>query len=452
MSLPQPLRRCLALAAGLTGLLVAACDPEPPRPELHFTLSANSKQLLADAPAAQDQLLGTLGMLFGSPSHPSYALPEEWVDDDRNPNQAWSEFSEDRQAELVAANKKAFAKAIAHIEKGEFALVEPAREALDLQDAWAGIRSGYDELAVQVAAGAKPASELAQYVEKNKADALALFSDWYPSLRESAEVYRQQCLHCHGVNGDGKGSTAPYLKPPPRDYQRGVFKWTALDNKSSPRRADIYRVIEDGVNGTAMLSFKRFSKTQIEGLVDYVRLLSIRGDVERRLAADCEPDEGFMIEPAKQTFLDVWEKWDKAGANVIAYKGEVPAATPEVIEHGRVLYNDATGANCVSCHGLLGHGDGVSSKEANPADPTGEQITKKDDWLNPLLPRDLTSGIYRGGDRPIDIYRRLYAGINGTYMPAHSTIKDPQGNRKVTDEDLWAIVHYVRSLAVGKRF
>lgn len=449
MSVPQPLRGRLAVVAGLSGLLLVACDPEPPRPELSYTLSANSKTLLADSPSAQAQLLGTLGMLFGSPADPGYAVPEAWIDDERNPNDGLAEMSEARQAELTAANKRAFATAIAHLEKGEFASVKPAREALDLQAAWAPIRAGYDELAAAIEQGTKTQSDLDKYVAENKADALALFTDWYPSLRESAELYRQQCLHCHGINGDGKGSTSPYLSPAPRDYQRGAFKWTALNDKARPRRADLYHVIENGVNGTAMLSFKRFSPTQIEGLVDYVRMLSIRGETERVLASSFDPDEGFKIEAVQEEYLAVWEKWDKSGANVIAYDGEVPAATPEMIERGRVLYNDATGANCVSCHDENGRGKGASSKELDPE--TGEPRLKKDDWGNELSPRDLTSGIYRGGDRPIDLYRRLYAGINGTYMPAHSTIKDPQGNRKVTDEDLWAIVHYVRSLAKGKR-
>lgn len=449
MSVPQPLRGRLAIAAGLSGLLLAACDPEPQRPSLSYSLSENSKKLLADAPSAQAQLLGTLGMLFGSPTDPGYAVPAEWIDDERNPNDALAEMSDARRAELVAANKRAFATAIAHVEKGEFARVQPAREALDLQAAWEQIRSGYDEIAAGIEKGTKAQADLDKYVADNKADALALFTDWYPTLRESAEMYRQQCLHCHGTNGDGKGSTSPYLSPRPRDYQRGAFKWTALNDKARPRRADLYHVLENGVNGTAMLSFKRFSATQLEGLVDYVRLLSIRGETERRLAGSYDPDEGFKIEAVQEEYLGVWSEWDKSESKVIAYQGDVPAATPEVIERGRVLYNDAAGANCVSCHGVLGHGDGASAKENDPL--TGEPRLKLDDWGNTLSPRDLTGGIYRGGDRPIDLYRRLYAGINGTYMPSHSAIKDPQGNRKVTDEDLWAIVHYVRSLAKGKR-
>ena len=40
-----------------------------------------------------------------------------------------------------------------------------------------------------------------------------------------------------------------------------------------------------------------------------------------------------------------------------------------------------------------------------------------DVWDHPIKPRDLTSGVYRGGRRPLDIYRRIHAGIKGTPMP-----------------------------------
>ena len=68
-----------------------------------------------------------------------------------------------------------------------------------------------------------------------------------------------------------------------------------------------------------------------------------------------------------------------------------------------------------------------------------DQVRIIDDWGEDLIPRDLTSGIFRGGRRPIDIYRRITAGINGTPMPA---VPDT-----LTDDDRWAIVHYVLSLS-----
>ena len=62
------------------------------------------------------------------------------------------------------------------------------------------------------------------------------------------------------------------------------------------------------------------------------------------------------------------------------------------------------------------------------------------DALTPrtIPPRNLRHGIYRGGRRPLDLYYRIHAGINGAPMPA--------AKGTISPEDIWHIVNYVRSL------
>jgi hypothetical protein len=72
-----------------------------------------------------------------------------------------------------------------------------------------------------------------------------------------------------------------------------------------------------------------------------------------------------------------------------------------------------------------------------------------DTWGHPILPRDLTQGIFRGGSRPIDVYRRIYSGISGGPMPALGEARDAKGEPLLSPEDLWCLVHYVRALAFG---
>jgi hypothetical protein len=62
------------------------------------------------------------------------------------------------------------------------------------------------------------------------------------------------------------------------------------------------------------------------------------------------------------------------------------------------------------------------------------------DALKPrtIPPRNLRQGIYRGGRRPLDLYYRIHAGINGAPMPAAAGTVSP--------EEIWHIVNYVRSL------
>ena len=42
------------------------------------------------------------------------------------------------------------------------------------------------------------------------------------------------------------------------------------------------------------------------------------------------------------------------------------------------------------------------------------------------IPRNLRLGIYRGGRRPLDLYRRAFSGINGTPMPAAPGVIKPE--------------------------
>jgi mono/diheme cytochrome c family protein len=446
----RTMRSTSLLALGLGGLL-AGCDyiaPGTPVVEHDlnpYALEAN--EVLETDTAAQAQLFGALEMLFGTPSAPGYMRTEEWIDDEHDPNRGDLELSEEEWERVVEDNRGRFAGSLAALEAGEFDRVAPPREALDLVADWrTGVLEPWNELREGVEHGDGSASELEAFVAGVQEEWPVYLEEYYPSLAESAELYRQQCLHCHGNSGGGDGPTAEFLDPRPRDYRRGVFKFTALGEKARPRRDDLYRILDEGVYTTAMPSFRRFSRAQLHGLVDYVRLLSIRGETEVLLALEYDEDEGgFPLETVQAVYQDVWALWDEAGEYVIAYDGEVPEATDELIARGRKSFEDKGSGNCASCHGLDGRGGGESAFER---DADGHRVRVSDDWGNTISPRDLTRGVFRFGRRPIDIFRRIHAGINGTPMPAHAAMKDPDGNRLIPDEDIWALVHYVRSLSV----
>ena len=68
-----------------------------------------------------------------------------------------------------------------------------------------------------------------------------------------------------------------------------------------------------------------------------------------------------------------------------------------------------------------------------------------DSWGNPTKAADLTSGMLRGGTEPLDIFRHIDAGINGTPMPSfHAALqKEP--------ETIWNLVGYVLEVADSRR-
>src|SRR5262245_16229304 len=47
-------------------------------------------------------------------------------------------------------------------------------------------------------------------------------------LNDGRDAFMLYCYACHGEKGDGKGPSSYGLRPPPRDFTRGVFKFARL--------------------------------------------------------------------------------------------------------------------------------------------------------------------------------------------------------------------------------
>jgi mono/diheme cytochrome c family protein len=266
-------------------------------------------------------------------------------------------------------------------------------------------------------------------------------------LRNGAAVYRNECAGCHGISGDGNGPAAAYLQPKPRDYRKGIFKFTATPYGRKPVRADLVRTIRRGAKGTSMPAFPWMSQEDLNDVIDYVIALSQRGEMELTLAmvAASDYDAEDEIEPAD--FLDaaatVRQAWLDSEETVVLPVSAQPIYSDETIAAGRQAF---VTLGCSKCHGedAKGQTEWLSHEflVQQAALPEDKRITiNYDAWGEPAPAADLTARMLHGGRRPIDIYRRIYTGINGTPMPAFAQLEP---------DTIWHLVHYVLSIVEGR--
>jgi len=98
---------------------------------------------------------------------------------------------------------------------------------------------------------------------------------WSASAEEKAPasagkaVYERDCAQCHGSQGKGDGEEAVYVTPQPQDFTTGV-----LDKQTDEFLASV--IAKGGLaNGLpeSMPAFPKLSKSEIQGVVAYIRQL-----------------------------------------------------------------------------------------------------------------------------------------------------------------------------------
>ena len=308
-------------------------------------------------------------------------------------------------------------------------------------------------------------------------------------VADGVGLYEKHCATCHGVVGNGRGTTAALLDPYPRDYRAGKFKFKSTPRSVKPLREDLEYVIRRGIDGTSMKAIPELKDEDIKVLVDYVIYLSIRGELERNLLRQAEEidfeggetlfdvalektkPETFkeQLTNVEDTLAEIGDSWLEAvdrvkdmpeppeDIPVPATREEVLAAkqSPEdsplkkSIARGSEVFRSEMAA-CGKCHGLEGYGDGKNidyddwTKEwtlrigIEPTDEEAQIPLVARGALPPrrIMARDFRLGLFRGGSEPERIYRRIAEGIDGTPMPAAA----------IPQEDIWHLVNYVRSL------
>ena len=305
-------------------------------------------------------------------------------------------------------------------------------------------------------------------------------------------LYREHCVQCHGLSGDGLGPTSRFLNPYPRDFRLGKFKFKTTPIGKKPTRTDLRRVLVEGLKGTSMPSFRLLKDDELDALIDYVIYLSVRGQVERQLltiaAMELDYETGDRIydtslrgsnpdqfktqrDRISKVVNEVASQWSQAQAAVTKVPappadhplhpnyGSVSATDDDQqsasVLRGRKLFQGPI-ANCASCHGALAMGDGQTNNyDAWTKDWTEGIDPQSRDQLRPflklgalkprfILPRNLRTGVYRGGSEPSDLYLRIVNGIDGSPMPA--TAMQPANPQGLSENDVWDLVNFLLNL------
>ncbi len=261
------------------------------------------------------------------------------------------------------------------------------------------------------------------------------------NLIRGRELFELKCASCHGSLGAGDGPQASLHNPKPRDFRRGIFKWTSTQMAETAHLFDIQETIRLGVPGTAMPASTDLTERESRALAEYVRWLAWRGEFGIRLT-DEAIDIGEPESVGDELLEVIVKRWDRANEHILVPETKPPPLTAELISQGRKLFLSPK-AKCAVCHGPEGRGDGEYLKKI-PRLPNGrpaEQPGLLDLWHHVAVMPDLSTDPYRGGDGLNDVYRRIAGGIKGTSMPAYG--------RNISDQEIWSLVAYCLSLKKG---
>lgn len=240
-------------------------------------------------------------------------------------------------------------------------------------------------------------------------------------LTEGRRAYTHYCRACHGDQGDGKGPAARGLRPPPRDFTVGTFKFAAVPGGTLPHDEDLERIVRDGLHGTAMLAWDGIPDEKVRQIIQYVKTFSPRWKEE-------EPGEQVVPTP---------DPWAGREADAVA--------------RGRKVYHGL--AQCLACHPAYASKAEIAAfaKEltGNEApefreDLYGAMLTDSEFGVK-LLPPDFARSELRSvrpQHRKEDLYRVIAAGVGGTAMPTWKG--------SLPEEEIWALVHFVGSIVEAK--
>jgi len=230
-----------------------------------------------------------------------------------------------------------------------------------------------------------------------------------PALARGREIYARTCAVCHGDHGQGALWAGANMQRPPRDF-------TSPQAAADLTRQRMIASVTQGRPGTAMSGFgAQLSSTDIEAVVDFIRTAFMMPAIE-----------GFS-----GTHAHAGRDIPGAGATHYAADGQAPL--PKGLKGNAAQGKRFYLANCATCHGADGDGQGPRAYFIRP---------KPRNFLDPAARAAL--------DRPA-LFAAIAFGKVGTEMPAWSKVLTDQQIANVAE---FVFVEFIRpaqpSASAGK--
>jgi mono/diheme cytochrome c family protein len=276
------------------------------------------------------------------------------------------------------------------------------------------------------------------------------------TLNAGRTSFVHYCYACHGLNGDGKGPASHGLRPPPRDFRTGDFKFGSVRSGELPNDQDLMRIVSGGLHGTAMLQWD-IPTDELWRIIQFIKTFppppcDPKASGEEKCAKEAEQ----WPEGKPNRWLKTYTKGKKKG-QLKAKTGEPVAITKDpwagdeeaAVRMGRDVYH--LKAQCANCHpSYLTRADynAMSIRvESKPKTSFRQNMyesivlaAKDNPYQVPLMPPDFTLNPLRSirdGRELSDLYRLIASGVGGV-MPAWID--------GLNQRELWSLAYYVKTL------
>lgn len=232
-----------------------------------------------------------------------------------------------------------------------------------------------------------------------------------PSIAADAsrgrQIYARVCSVCHGDRGAGSMWASANLRPAPRDFSSPAAK-------AELTRDRMLASVAQGRPNTAMQGYAtRFSREDLEAVVDYVRGSIMRVDAEGGIsgthargvpAPESKPGAPKAAPSAEPHAAHNHAEHEPGKGGPIDMKKPMPNGLRGDAVAGGKFYE----ANCATCHGVKGDGKGPRAYFINP---------KPEVFIDPKARASM--------NRPF-IFDAVSTGRRGTEMPAWDKVLSPQ--------------------------